>query len=293
MVKGCLASTLRAPRAGSRTWRVARGLALVGVAVAPAALFACGLTADFGGLQGGTPDAASSPPPPPSSSCASRTPAPTFCDDFDHASLPGAWDVFHQIGGSLAIESSASVSPPSSLVVIFSALDPGQLLDTALRKRFALPPSRGTTALELAVRPVTADPTPGAVVVLFSLDFFDAANNRYSLQFALRQTPGGLSVTLGEQSGFIDGGMAYVEHPLPDPLTLGTWTKVRIEVARTAPRSATARVTFDGRVELDSVPLSVTVDAAALLVSIGSTFESLPSKPWSIRYDDVVIDLAP
>ena len=263
---------------------------LAGVSAVAVACGACGITADFSGLQGGSP---SPPTPPPTSSCASRAPVPTFCDDFDHESLPGAWDVFHEVGGSLAIDPGAHVSAPSSLVARFSALAPGQLLDTALRKTLSLPASRGTMTFELAVQPVTVDATPGAVIVIAAIDFFDAANNRYTLQLTLRQAAGRSSVTLGEQSGFVDGGMAYVEHALNDPLTVGAWTTIRLDVTRTAPQAATARLTFDGRVELDAVALQVTVNATSIVAALGSAFESLPSKEWVIRYDDVVLDLTP
>lgn len=270
-----------------REWRVFAGVIAVVVAIACAA---CGITADFSGLQGGAP---LPPTPPPTSSCASRTPVPTFCDDFDHEPLPGVWDVFHQVGGSLAIDPGAHVSAPSSLVARFAALTAGQLLDTTLRKRLALPAAPGRTTFELAVQPVIVDAAPGAVIVIYAVDFLDAAKNRYTLQLTLRQTAGELSVTLGEQSGFVDGGMAYVEHALADPLTVGRWTKIRLDVTRTAPQAATARLTFDGRVELDAVALQVTVNATSIVAALGSTFESLPSKEWVIRYDDVVVDLTP
>ena len=100
-------------------------------------------------------------------------------------------------------------------------------------------------------------------------------------------------MTLGEQSGFVDGGMSYVEHALRDPLVLGRWTKIRIDVTRTAPQTASVRLTFDDRVELDAVPLQVTVNATTLQATLGTTFVSLPSKGWTIRYDDVTVDLAP
>lgn len=268
---------------------VAVSAAFASVAVAP---LACGLTADFTGLQGG---AASAVPTTStsSSSCASRSPAPTFCDDFDHETLPGAWDVFHSVGGSMLIDPGSHVSPPSSLLAAFAPLQPGQLLDTALRKRFTLPPSRGTTTFALAVEPVAADTTPNAVIVLASIDFLDAMANRYSLQLALTQGMAGLIVTLGEQSGFVDGGMSYVEHALRDPLVLGRWTKIRLDVTRTAPQTASVRLAFDDRVELDAVPLQVTVNATTLQATLGTTFVSLPSKGWTIRYDDVTVDLVP
>ncbi len=53
--------------------------------------------------------------------CACLVPKPTFCDDFDEGSLGALWDGTPSCatGSSLAADSDASRSPPSSLLVSF------------------------------------------------------------------------------------------------------------------------------------------------------------------------------
>jgi hypothetical protein len=117
-------------------------------------------------------------------------------------------------------------------------------------------------------------------------------NNRYTLQFTLVQQGVALSMRFEEQSGFVDGGSAYANHPLPDPLTVGSWTAVELTVDRTAANAATAHVSFGGTSEVD-LPLSLSVNATSLQLTVGSSFESEPSAGWKNRYDNVVLDIKP
>jgi hypothetical protein len=221
--------------------------------------------------------------------CTSQVPQPRFCDDFDEHPLPGFWGTFNQVGGTLALDKAASVSSPNSLLAQYSSLQPGQQLDTALRASFSLPPPPATIIFQFQLQPAVVDPTAGAVTVVASIDFVDVSNNRYSTQFALAQQGGVIRLRLEEQSGFADGGSAYVSHPLPDPLSIGVWTNVRLVITRTAATTASARVSFGNASEIDT-KLAMTVNGTMLQVAIGSSFESEPSLGWKIRYDDVTLD---
>jgi hypothetical protein len=222
--------------------------------------------------------------------CASQPSRPTFCDDFDERPLPGPWSSFTATGGSLKLDPSAFVTPPNSLLAQDAPLPFGQPLDTALQTQFALPTSPATIVLAFQMQPVQADPNAGAATVVAALDFTDVANNRYTVQFALVQQGMGLSLRLEEQAGFFDGGGAYMSHPVPDPLNVGTWTPIGLTLNWTAPSSVRALVTFATAPEIE-VPLAMSVNATSLQLTIGSTFENEPSQGWKNRYDNVVLDI--
>jgi hypothetical protein len=235
--------------------------------------------ADAGGAEGGR-----------LGYCESLSPAPAFCDDFDEHALPGEWAAVSDVGGTLSEDSTSFVSSPSSLLTHDDALQAGQPLDTALRTQLRLPAAPDTISFEVQLEPVSADLDACAATVVAALDFTDAANDRYTVQFTLVQQGLALGLRLEEQSGFADGASSYLSHPLADPLPLGTWTDVRMVVGRTAAMAATVHVSFNGAAELDT-PLSITVDATTLQLTIGSSFETEPSGGWANRYDNVRLDL--
>jgi hypothetical protein len=222
--------------------------------------------------------------------CASISPSPSFCDDFDEHPLPGDWSSVSEIGGALSEDHTSFVSSPSSLLADDDALDSGKALDTAVRTQFQLPAPPDPIALEVQLEPVAADSSAGAATVVAALDFTDAANNRYTVQLTVAQQGVALGMRLEEQSGFVDGGSSYLGHPLADPLASGEWTDIRLVISRTSAMAASAHVTFNGAPELDT-PLTMTVDAKTLQLTIGSSFETEPSEGWKNRYDNVRLDL--
>jgi len=260
---------------------------------------------DGNGAEAGNDDGSASPDVAPGDAgdaapiqtdggfCASLSPQPTFCDDFDEHSLPGAWTSFTQTGGTLTLDPMVSVSPPNSLLATEMPLAYGQPLDTAVRTQFPLSAPPTTIGLDFQFQPVQADPDAGAATVVASLDFTDAANNRYTVQFTLVQQGIAVSMRLEEQAGFIDGGSSYVSHALPDPLGIGTWTPIALKVNRTGANAATATVTFGSAAEINDIALAMSVNATLIQLTIGSSFESEPSAGWKNRYDNVVLDIQP
>jgi len=221
--------------------------------------------------------------------CAKLSPRPLFCEDFDERGLPGPWSTFHQVGGTLSIDNTSFVSAPSSLFARYGAMPIGPELDDVLRVAFPVQNAPATTALELQVRPTIADPTPNAALVIAAVDFIDAANNRYSVQFTLVNKTGVLNVLLEEQSGFANGGTSYVPHAIPDPAPLGQWTDLRLTIVASSATAAEAHVFFGAAHEID-VPLNVTVRATKVQLDVGSTYESQPSMGWGVFYDNVSFD---
>ncbi len=220
--------------------------------------------------------------------CATLSPTPAFCDDFDEHPLPGEW-IVDDVGGSLAEDSSSFVSPPNSLLAVYHALATGQPLDTRLRTPLSLPAPPSVIVLEFQLEPVASDPTTGDAAVVVALDFTDAATNRYTVQITLVRQQTAIGARLEEQSGFVDGGTSYSPHALADPLPPDQWTHIRLVITRSSATAASALVTFNGNTELDT-PLAPTVNPSDLQLTIGSTFETEPSDGWQNRFDNVRLD---
>jgi hypothetical protein len=216
-----------------------------------------------------------------------------FCDDFDEAPLPGSWNTYHEMSGTLTDTDAASVSPPSSLEEQTASLPLGQGIDVALRKQLTLPPIPSTSRFAFSLEPVTVDPAANATIVLVAIDFSDALPpapvNRYSVQLSLTiDGTGAATMALGEQSGFTDGSAPYVNHPLPPTTTLavGQFTDVAIEIQWSSATSVEGRV-FLGAAQVLDVPLTMTVTPIALQIGVGTSYVTEPSPGWTLRFDNV------
>jgi hypothetical protein len=222
--------------------------------------------------------------------CASLSPQPLLCDDFDEHALPDIWPEFNQVGGTLSLDSTAFLSPPNSLSIMSDPLSSGQSYDTSLRRVFPLASPPNAVSLAFSLQSVSADPALNDAIVIVALDFLDADTDRYTVQITLFQEGIGLGLRLEEQARFRDGTSSYMTQPLPDSITAETWTDVRLVVTRASPTAASARVTFNGATEIDT-PLVLSVAATSVQVDIGSSFETEPSAGWTNRYDNVVFDI--
>jgi hypothetical protein len=212
-----------------------------------------------------------------------------FCDDFDQVPLPGPWSAVNKTGGTLAPDPTAFVSQPNSLLVQFLPLLPPKVLDTGLTKIFSMPLTPATIVWGLQFQPASVDPTPNSGAVIGALDSFDGLGNRYGTQFTLYPQIDGLHLWFEEDSGFADGTFHLVRHDLGHVLSLGTWSEIRLELAFAGIRTASARVFVGGVAQLESA-LTVTVTGKVLQLTIGSSFETLPSRGWDLRYDNVTLD---
>ncbi len=224
--------------------------------------------------------------------CASLTPPDGglfFCDDFDERALPGSWNSFGETGGTLTETDAGALSKPNALDETTTPTDGGQVVDVALRTTLGVPSLPATLRFAFSVEPLQIDVTAAAAIVLGAVDFLDATGDRYSLGLAINVSSGAPALTLGEQTGYPDGGTVYVNHPLPptEPLAMGAWSDVVIEIDWPAATTIDAMVFVNGTKKLD-VPLTATVQATSLQIGVGTSYVSEPSPAWEIRYDNVV-----
>jgi hypothetical protein len=259
-----------------------------------------GADANVGGGEGGGDAGASNDAAPDATTlsdggpfCPSTPPGGQFfCDDFDDHALPGAWNTFGQTGGTLFETDAAAVSKPNALDLTTLPASTGQVVDVALRTVLtgSLPALPATLRFAFAIEPVQIDVTSGAAIVLGAVDFLDAAGNRYSLGLAINVSSGAPALTLGEQTGYADGGVVYVAHPFSTtlPLTMSAWNPVVIELDWTATTNVQAHVYVNGADELDVTTLNMTVQASQLQIGVGTSYVTEPGTAWELRYDNVL-----
>jgi hypothetical protein len=212
-----------------------------------------------------------------------------FCDDFDEGPLPGSWSTFRQTSGTLSLTTAAAVSPPNGLDAIVDPLSYGQAVDVALRTSFAITQVPPTIRLAFRVEPARIDPGNGATIILAAVDFLDAAGDRYTVELSATVASGAITLALGEQSGFADGGQQYVEHPVSTAQTLPQDAFTDVVLAIDGGGSANVRggLTLGGSQVLD-VPLAPSVAPSRLQIGVGAAYVTEPSMGWELRYDDVL-----
>jgi hypothetical protein len=175
-----------------------------------------------------------------------------------------------------------------SLLLTANALGAGQAFDVALRKDLTLPAPPSDLRFDFQVMPVQIDTTNAAAIVLASIDFLDGTGDRYSVQLTIFQQGSAATVGFGTQSGFSDGGSSFTNQALPDPLAIGAWSSVRLEVASATAQQAAGRVFFNGTSEAN-VGLSLPFVPTALKVDLGASYETEPSLGWHLRFDNVLV----
>jgi hypothetical protein len=233
--------------------------------------------------------------------CASITPpeaGPFFCDDFDESALPGPWDNWFETSGTLDESDASAASPPNSVVEMTQPLANGEGINVALRTYEGVPAIPTTMMFSFAVEPVQIDMTANAAIVLGAVDFLNG-QYRYSIGLAINVSSGQPALSLGEQSGLIDGDNfpdgappSYIGHNLPptDALALNRWSTIVIELDWSA-SGLVGKVSVNGKLELNA-PLELTVTPTQLQIGIGTSFVTeyadSGSPIWIVRYDNVL-----
>jgi hypothetical protein len=234
------------------------------------AVWACGLTADFSGLEGGQRDAGAdgggadtgidaavdvgadgtadgavdggadgaADACTADSYCSSLSPQPKFCSDFDDCRYPAPWTEYLQIdgGGLLGLDSISYSKPYSLLAADFMGLEQTDLAD--LRTTFSsIPATASTLTFAFAIEPVSFDymGTEMPRLVVAAIDFLDSADGGSNHLQITRVINGTIyNLALDELSPGC-GSAQYASHDLTGPpLQQNQWMGVRLTVNRTA-----------------------------------------------------------
>jgi hypothetical protein len=234
--------------------------------------------------------------------CASISPTPTLCDDFDEANSAGFpnWDAPNVSSGTGTVAlASLAFSKPNSMVANTTSLAQYAYGQADLSKSFSNYAGHAllvTLTYEMNVQ--TWDTNVGGEIFATGLVFVNSGPEYHQVVLNLISTGGGVSAQIAENATGVDGGViGYQKHPISQhPMTSG-WQKIEIDYSIPAYNGSSGNVVtvkFDGTTVLGSDPLTVPFSAGTPVVhlGIGSVSTSNGSaSPWSVNYDNVLVNI--
>jgi hypothetical protein len=212
--------------------------------------------------------------------CASLSPAPMFCDDFD---TPDAgftkWTLDYEFGGgTIAIDSAESHSPPSSLLVS----TPSSANPAGGRLTFSPPGTAKHVHFGFDLKIDMSDPQSGYAEVGYVV-FTGAFKDDFYLDLHTDPTNNGFTT-----EAYPDGSPVTHELILPNSTTLAGWKRVVIDVDLATAHSVT--MTVDGVMVVQQALEPELYLPGTLEVRPGIGYTGAPSNGWALRFDNVTID---
>jgi hypothetical protein len=230
----------------------------------------------------------------PSSYCASLSPHPLFCNDFDEGqSATSGWDHVASLNGAASIDVAKSLSAPAAFKESVNALSTGATVDVGAYKTFPAFAAKAVTltyGFDLYVEKI--DQTHTAPAVAAALVYNDAAGATWQLQLAITYTGSSISVRTPEWWAAAGGTPSgYTEHLVSATLSLQKWTRVSMQL--TLPNgsggAATVQLTIGG-VAMPATSLNVTTSKGTPEMLLGLSYVQSPSDAWIVHYDNVTFD---
>lgn len=230
-----------------------------------------------GGGDAGAADASDGGP-----FCATRTPAPTFCADFDEGRpLSSDWgSVQDGPPGALVIDSNAGTSAPASLRASVPAVTTGAQSLEYVARAFTV---TKRLAIELDVRADTLGSTTGQVTIL-AIFAHDGAKmvDRSLIHYVTSQTA---QIEEEEAPPFQSW-----PHALPHAPPVGEWVhyELRIDLAN---GGAVLTMKIASVTVLDAVSLGQAWSAGEYRVAFGLSYiNNDAGAPWSFHYDNIAVN---
>jgi hypothetical protein len=210
--------------------------------------------------------------------CATHASGAAFCDDFDDGKLGAAWDFVPPTPPGIAsLDVATFLSAPASLGVVTETLGAAELGSLFLRKTVKGTASRAVLGFDF----FADDAQPDGTLAIATLDL--AIDHLLTL-YLRDDDPLGPGAALTEAA---PGATATVRNPLAKVPPPGTWTRIELDVDAAMGR---AIVRVGG-----AVALTTQIAKAAALdptIRIGALVSG-PAAPYSLRFDDVTLDLVP
>jgi hypothetical protein len=212
---------------------------------------------------------------PPLGFCASLSPAPDLCTDFDDAVFPGSWTIMTAGIGSALSTTAASRSGSRSVALASAGAATGMAylthtLATAVTTELVL-------GFSIRADQVRSGENELAVILLGS-----AGGSRYELQIELLD--GGV-LNLEEETPLADGTVPQTDRSLGSILPTGQWRSMRIALAL-GTTSSSITFSLEGAADV-TLPLSAHLYKAAPTIDIGHN--SSTTAPFALHYDDVFV----
>jgi hypothetical protein len=268
----------------SRRLYASSGL-LVGVSVSVALGVACSLSdlsREFGaseaGVDASATDASTGGGETGAPFCASRTPAPFLCDDFDERTDFGRWEPPTRLfGGALRVDTADSYSAPGSLLV-------------------SIPSAMTNAPIAFLSKKVTRTVTGATLSFAIKTDDARGKTVRAPTATITAETAAGqrqARVVLGTEGPNVTelqlqpGGAVLFSQSFPLALPSGTWTRVEMAVSFTDPGHVTVKL--DDQIAVDRSLHGGWAPAPAT-ANVGIEYASTPTTAFDVRMDNVVFD---
>ena len=213
--------------------------------------------------------------------CASLSPKPTLCTDFDDAIFPGAWTVGQLGASTTSSTTTASRSPARSLLLEV----PGGASGAAfVSKAF---PTAATTKITVAfsvlldARDVARDLELGPIVL------GKAGGNAYEAQLELI---GDNELNIEEEAPEADGGVPQRDVAVGANVTPGVWTRITWTIALGGTSSSlTVRSEAGAASGTSTFGVAAHRYPGAPTVRLGDEYQT----PYAskVHFDDVVVDI--
>lgn len=217
--------------------------------------------------------------------CASQSPAPVFCDDFDQGALATPWDQLAMTGGTATLDGTSVVSAPEAMLASVTPNVAASGVDVAGYKSFtSLQGVAGTYTLSFDVRIDAADESSSSDAVLGAIQLWNGSTIwDLELEVAYSSAAGNFTAQLTE-----NGGSTYVAHAASQPLPKAAWTRVAIAITLPATASGKASATMSfGGTQVVSTTVKVTTPTPIPEIVVGPTYATPAASGWTVRYDDV------
>jgi len=208
--------------------------------------------------------------------CATRSPKPKFCDDFDDGDLDDDWDVLTVVNGDADLDPFSATSAPASFAV-------------------ATLPVTSMQSAHVHLRTTVTGTATGHVVLAFDMMLASTTFTRGVVAVARLDVSSDHFFTLYLRDGDLDAPAATLEEISPGGTTrhlLSTlppaneWTHVTIDVALDA---AKATVLWGTNKALDQAPIAAGT-AKDPTIRLGAVYIYGPAASVEARFDDVTLD---
>jgi hypothetical protein len=216
--------------------------------------------------------------------CATLSPKPLFCQDFDEGPVATGWDNINANVGTVDVSSAQSVSPPKSLLATFPSATNLYVFDY-VAKNFKAP--IGNATLEFDLDMDTIDPSQQYTKVV---EFVFSGNTpNYILYLQITDST---TLSMVYQQPTSDGGVTFGDYGGTQLPPLGKWTHVKIDLFKSTTDSSTAAADLfiDGNVALTSFPLGSSAAFGDVALRIGLPGVSVPTTAWKVYIDNVTFD---
>jgi hypothetical protein len=219
--------------------------------------------------------------------CATRSPMPTFCSDFDRVPFPWGWDSVQESKGRATLDDHIYLSPPHSLYVTTMPESTGYLYAN-VQKSFTEP--LGDSQLQFDFYLDTVDPD-AQYDKLMGLTLA-GTSPEWGVFFQLNTAT---QLGIGTQEPG-DGGVDYAGYDLGDAggtVVLHKWVHVEVDTIKAASGTGIGefQVMIDGELALPPVPVTSTAAFGPPTLALGLTGSNTPTGPWAVHIDNVTFNM--